>query len=467
MKLKFFISVFIVLLAGFNSCTKSDMTEAQMKNISTVSDRTVDPLSVQAFSEAVTDEYEIDGSLVYTHLRYNFATVAPEKYLPSIARKEFSDQWNAAKIAYEGKSAQHLLNELQENGKITANQKTLFLDLVQLITNIDESSSSFGNAWYQIRNWEQSVKNNVGVSEDEKEILLVQASAARNLMKFQYEVWGVDDRGKECSLGIKNECWKAAGLTLILDTLKGLLGGVFDDILGAKGNFITVVGKATAKAAGVSAVFTVTSLYLNKDCKCGNDTSLPPSCSPPLGISLLTGECSNPLRGKAAAWGFVGTGTFFWVVENGTFPENGGGTTATTIQPVITVLQNNVNTPIDIAVTFSCASGNTVVTKFDIPVLTNAVGSMSIAGPQTGVQVSSTNVYTYLLTGGWTASINSIIDGAWCSPHGQIQETGLDFVKIKWTSIQPVTAPAWLAYRVKNICTGQTRYGTFPVTLTN
>ncbi|MBX2889792.1 MAG: hypothetical protein KF734_02580 [Saprospiraceae bacterium] len=60
--------------------------------------------------------------------------------------------------------------------------------------------------------------------------------------------------------------------------------------------------------------------------------------------------------------------------------------------------------------------------------------------------------YKYEFWGTWLNSQNSVIVYSGCTLHGQVTESGIDYVKIQWSSNQPpYTTPKVMAI-VKNLC---------------
>ncbi|MBX2889807.1 MAG: hypothetical protein KF734_02655 [Saprospiraceae bacterium] len=198
-------------------------------------------------------------------------------------------------------------------------------------------------------------------------------------------------------------------------------------------------------------------IYLNPDCRCDDGEPSGLVCSKPKGISIFPGDC-NPLEQVFKAWGYTAPpGTVFnWIVEGGVFPDNNNATSITTISPEVKVRQNNPNVPIKLACSLSCNITPDYFTIEDvsIPFLVNDTGTLTIWG-QNEVN-SGSYQYKYEFWGTWLNSQNSVIVYSGCTPHGQVTESGIDYVKIQWNTNQPPYPVPTVTAIVKNLCSNQT-----------
>lgn len=451
-----FLLIFTLLsLFGLQNCRKENISTVTSNSDFPITQRDADPLSEQAYNEIVTDEYEEQGEFMYKHLRYRHGTVAPEQYIASGSRAAFVQNLQTLLAASANKTYLQMLDEYFVEGILTQHERNLMLEFNNLIVAQENVDLSFGQAWYLIRNWEIQTQNNVAISTDDKELVLLQASALRNLMKYAYETGEIaDDRGNGCFLGRKLSCWlKALGQTG-LDTIKAGLGVLLD----GGGDAWKKLKKAAFKAGGIAFVINVVGIYLNPDCKCDDGEPSGPVCEKPKGISIFPGDC-NTEEQTFKAWGYTAPpGTVFnWVVENGVFPDNNNATSITTISPEVKVRQTNPNVPIKLAVTLSnssCLTDYTIIENVSIPALVNDTGTLTIWG-QNEVNSGSYH-YKYEFWGTWLNSQNSVIVYSGCTQHGQVTESGIDYVKIQWNSTQPSYPTPKVTAIVKNLCSNQT-----------
>ncbi|MBX2889810.1 MAG: hypothetical protein KF734_02670 [Saprospiraceae bacterium] len=243
-------------LFGLQNCRKEDFRQVATSNpdFPTIQ-RDSDPLSEQAYNEIVTDEYEEQGEFIYKHLRYRHGTVAPEQYIASGSRQAFVQNMQNQLAISVNKAYPQMLDEYFSEGILTQNERSLMLEFNNLVVAQENTDLTFGQAWYLIRNWEIQTQNNAAISDDDKELILLQASALRNVMKYAYETGEIaDDRGNDCFLGRKLKCWwKAIGQTA-LDTIKAGLGILLD---GGGEDVWKKLKKAAFKAGGIALVINV------------------------------------------------------------------------------------------------------------------------------------------------------------------------------------------------------------------
>ena len=409
----------------------------------------------------MTDEYEEHGKLIYDHLRYWVATVNPETYIPAGTRENYLQALAAQKQESAGMTADQLLNEFVAEGVLNQNEFTLFTGLQQTISGLaDGPNLTFGQVWYAIRNWETATLNNNLIPADDKNLPLLTASDLRNLVKYEYESGQVaEDRGHGCFLGRKTSCWEKKVKKAVLDAIRAAAIAYFSSQSGGGdsggGTDWGAAKKMFFKVGGIGLVIELIDLYLDSDCRC--DAPTPgPTCAKARGISIFPGDC-NPLEQVFKAWGYTApAGTVFnWVVEGGVFPANNNSTSITTISPEVRVRQNDPNIPIRLAVSLSCDQTATTTTEpMSIPFLVNDPGTLMIWG-QNEVN-SGSYQYKYEFWGTWLNSQNAVIIYSGCTPHGQVTESGINYVKVQWLSTQPAYPTPKVTAIVKNLCSNQT-----------
>ncbi|MCB9287986.1 MAG: hypothetical protein H6560_11765, partial [Lewinellaceae bacterium] len=252
-------------------------------------------------------------------------------------------------------------------------------------------------------------------------------------------------------LGRKLSCWWDKIGKAALDAIKAGL-----TILVGGGEFeFKDIKKAAFKAGGISLVINVISIFLDPACRCNEDEPSGTACEKAKGISIFPGNC-NTLEQIFKAWGYSAPpGTVFeWIVQNGTFPDNNNTTSITTISPEVKVRQNDPNVPITLAVNLSCFNPQPnyfITPEMSIPELVNDPGTLIIWGEKE-LYPSSTYHYKYEFWGTWLNNINSVIIYSGCSPHGQVVESGIDYVKIQWNSASPSYPTPKVTAIAKNLC---------------
>jgi hypothetical protein len=333
-----------------------------------------------------------------------------------------------------------------------------------LITSQENENLTFGQAWYLIRNFETQTIANEAISADEKEMVLLCASALRNILKYAHETGEIaDDRSNDCFLGRKLSCWEDALEKTALEALKAALSVVFPELLAHGFNFNDYspdfwksLKKVVFKTGGIGLVFNVVNIYLKAECRCnheagGNNST---TCKNPAGISIFPGDC-NPLEQTFRAWGYSApTGAAFeWVVSGGVFPDNNNSTSIITLTPEVRVRQNSPSVPITLGVRMTCLGPTapySIAPPMSIPALVNSTGTMFVWGPQ---EVNKGNYhYKYEFWGSWLNSQNTVLFYSGCTLHGQVMESGIDYVKVKWNTNQPAYPVPRVTGIVKNLC---------------
>jgi hypothetical protein len=459
-------------LLGLQNCSKELPIDTEAPsgyvNLPVVM-RDNDPLSEQAYHEAISDEYEEQGRFVYEHLRYRAGAVAPEEYIPSISRQAYMQAWDEARAESMGKAIAERVDGYYSEGLLTQDERALILDFCSLIAAQEGEDLTFGQAWYLIRDWEAQVQGDPAIGEEDKRLPLVLASALRNVMKYAHETGDIVElREDGCLLGRRLSCWEKAVTGAVLDGIKAFAKKIFASGLGAVS--VVAAKKAAFVAAGAAAVIEVVKIYLDPKCRCREEGS-EPVCETVKGVSLLPDGCEAlpmALEQTLVAWGHnTGPGSIFeWTIHNGVFPENNGATSIQTIFPEVRVRQNHPDFPIMIAVKPTCAGGGEYHTTPPINLLDliNDVGEMMVMGPQE-VYANPVHEHAYEFWGSWLATTNSVLFHASCTPHGQVTETGAAHVKVRWLSDQPATLSPKVTGIIQNLCSQQSLTRVLDVTI--
>jgi hypothetical protein len=417
-----------------------------------------DVLSVNAYNEDVLDEYEAHGSIIYNHLKYRGLTPAID-YISSVD-KNFASQIFAQIEQQEfNRTISEWVNAPEYEDIITDQEKQIFLEFESLLEGMTDPNLTFGELWYALRNWEVNLQNNRNYTEDSKEIPLILSSAVRNIAKYDHEIGEtLEGRSDNCFLGRKAKCWADALGDVVMQTI----------IEAVKQSVFLAAGAAVAKkyviaVLGAYAIVKVVAIYLKPSCRCKESG---PACERPKGFHLIPIGCDEPvLEQHIMAWGWEQPADqqFIWTIQNGVFVAN-NSLSITTILPEVHIRQNNPEVPVSLLVMLECNQQERLPGTFNLIDLINDPGTVLVTGPpEAYVGVNYTVQYT--LHGSWLTSTNTYLELASTSPHGQVTNNGVDWMDVKWNSIQPITVPSYVAARVRNYCSNQSASGSFNVKL--
>ncbi len=434
-----------------------------------------DALSESALNDVITADYEFYGNTLREHLKYRFTTTQPEIYLGPTLAQPFKQKLAEISAAEATKPISEKLAYLQTIGMISSNTVSKFNDWENVVSQYDEvEQPNFGEIWYELKTFEQNLVESTSMTYEEKEPVLALSSLFRNHLKHQYELGQfADDRGG-CFLGIKMECWKNAFLTTILDALKAGLGSYIGQEFGSNPIDWKKVKQITYTAGGVGAIINVAKLYTvdNGKCKCDENSTGSDPCAPPLNLSLsYLGDC-NPLEQYVvvSGQGSAASGYTFTAI-GGTFPDFGNVSFVTIPIPTIKVRQTDPNVPVSVGVVVgyssTCLGGTSPLgfIAFNIPALVNGVGTVAVSGSKTITFGDPTN-FEYRALGTWLADPNALITQHLTSFHGTITATGVDFLKVLWTTQTNQYLKASASIVVKNICSNQIKTaGCYPITI--
>ena len=429
-----------------------------------------DPLSVQAYAEVVSDDYEIYGRMALDHLRHRGA-VDGSNYFSEGIREPIMNAVDSIAIANANMTISQKLSGLQSDSIMTSEAAEVFEDYIDFINSHSNDDLTFGEAWYAMRNWEMDLIDNSSIGDDSKELTLIMSSILRNTAKYAHETgYIVNSRSNDCRFGRTLDCWNDYLSDIILDFVEGAIIGLAGVATGNKPAIIAGVIKATWKIAGIGGIVNIALLYADDDCACEDDEETG-GCRVAKGFSLMPAGCDqSALQQTIYAWGHSAPDNtvFEWVIAGGTFPQNNNSTSITTPTAEVVIKQNSADTPVTLV--FWSIDCNTTEFRFsdeiDLPTLVNSTGEMVVIGEIETNAGSNWDPLRYEFSGTWLVSTNSVLQNVSCTPHGQVVSTGIDFAWIDWLSTNPAPFPKpTVTGIVRNICSNNSITRTLEVKL--
>ena len=469
--------LFAVLFLG-HSCQKTEFQQTPVVDQLPTSNRSV----VTSIHEnaLITDKYDVMGRLWYHHKRTN-AGGDPALYLPAEYRSGLVSATNAIYQANKDKSLSEQTQSLLAQEVLTP-QAVAYIEQFSAVIEGMADNISPESAWTQIRQFENTLMNNISALEGDITPALYISSILRNQLTYVNETGGlIEDREEDCFLGRKLKCWKNAITESAFAALEAALAVIAPTILPGGGSIDWKKAKQAAfSTGGIGLVIQIIKIFTDSDCKCGQTEPTPVDpCQKPTGIGLTLGDCGNIQTALVSGFGTAATG-FTWSVQGGIAVDFPGAVTGIlTAVPTLRISQTNPNIPMVITcmVSYSspCSATSTTTSTINVPVAVNSPGEVIPIGT-TSISYGDPSIFRYTFGGSYKNSPNNVFVGGGCSYHGTVVGSGLtssgtDFIDVKWTV--STNSSGWgsggaasVSGTSKNICSNNTASGWLnPITI--
>jgi hypothetical protein len=465
------------------ACKKTELSTSTEPNSnvqnanSSVTER--DDASIAALNDSEYLETDFHGRTLYEHMKYHAVDFDPKNYLPESIRGQFVDKYLQITSESEGKTNDQLLDELVEKGIISTEYTRKMRDFRSLVGRYGESNPSFGQIWFDLKQFEESVRSESGYEDpnfkDEYDAVIAFSSYFRHYVMYQYEMGflterenladGVEER-EECFLGIKISCWEEKLEKEALNALKAVIEAIPNLVTGNIISFIKSIKKALLFWGMTGQLVIFLELRLDDKCAC-NSTETPPSgdpCKAPVGITLSgLADCNTSVQTVYVYGQGANANTYTYTITNGTFPDfPGQNASVMRVVPHIKVKQTDPNIPISLEVIVGYAPGcpaNTVPLGpiiYNLPQAVNGTGTVAITGA-TNISWGDPTVFLYDCTGTWLAQPNTFLSAMAPSYHGTTTSTAPTNIRVRWNVAQSgAFNPASVSATVKNTCSNNT-----------
>ncbi len=397
MKKSFFLLCMVFCMAPLFQYCKKDST-AGLTSLPAVE-------NYDFLNEKIKDQYDVYGQTTYQYFKYYAAFHQPQELLAKPLADAFMP---VLKLTEEANQGLTVFENLKKNKEFfTDQQYQFYTDFYTDFLAKMGASNTLREAWAYLRSYEVQLLTRKDVAEKDKRNILIFCSVFRNALKYGHEIGTIEpvvdpksikngnlQLRDDCLFGKKLSCW---GSTVSQAGINGVLSGIQAWAqAGIKGSYnaLSKFLPAAEISAALSLITGVSNLLKNNACNC-DGASATPYCNQPTGVSIDIVNCSNTQHYMLNGVGNSYTGTYNYSATNGTFPDFGGGSSASNVPSnSIRVTVTDPSQPLTVYGSIPC-NGTTygASSNFDVIAQRGDPGTAIINGASSAPVGSTQNYY--------------------------------------------------------------------------